>query len=301
MRARPISFSFPHRLGFGCSGPWAEPWFSEKKARAVLFAALEGGVRHVDTAGFYAKGEAERRLGRALKEFGEPLFVSTKIGKRYQGGRAPVQDFSPAAVRSDVEASLARLCLERIDLLYLHGPGDWEITGAAETLARLREEGKIDLVGVCSEGIWLDRAIDLDLDVVMAPYNLFDRRHAAAFQKAKAKGMGVVAIAPLAQGLFRRDFLFPKTPADLWHVARAVGKNPRKLREARAARRLLNSVEGWTPAQLALAFVHANPAVDVAVTTTTKAAHFMESLAAAGRPLAGENRRLLEALAPVTP
>ena len=298
MRARPVPFSFPHRLGFGCSGPWAEPWFAETKARAVLFAALDAGLRHVDTAGFYAKGEAERRLSRMLKEFGETVFVSTKIGTRFDNRGRPTKDFSAAAIRRDVEASLGRLDRDRIDLLYLHGPGDWDITGAAEMLARLREEGKIDLVGVCNEGVWLDRAIDLDPDVVMAPYNLFDRRHAAAFARAKAQGLGVVAVAPLAQGLFRRDFLFPKSPADLWHFARAFGKNPKKLGEARAARRLLHSVEGWTPAQLALAFVHANPAIDVAVTTTTKPAHIAETLSAAGKPLPAEILQLLQSLAP---
>ena len=49
------------RLGFGCAGAWAKPWFSTRKARAVLFTALENGVRHVDTAGFYADGEGESR------------------------------------------------------------------------------------------------------------------------------------------------------------------------------------------------------------------------------------------------
>ncbi len=293
-----IPFSFPLRLGFGCSGPWAEPWFSGEKARAALIAALEGGVRHVDTAGFYGKGEGERRLGRALKEFAEPVFVSTKIGKRVDRSGRTVTDFSPAAARSDVEASLRRLDRERIDLVYLHGPGDPEIKGTTDTLARLREEGKIGLIGVCTEGVALDSAIDLGPDVVMATYNLFDRRHAAALARAKGNGIGVVAIAPLAQGLFRRDFLFPKTPADLWHVARAIGRNPQKLRQARAARALLNSVEGWTPAQLALAFVHANPAIDVAVTTTTKPAHIAETLAAAERPLPAEILQLLETLAP---
>ncbi|HXI87148.1 MAG TPA: aldo/keto reductase, partial [Parvularculaceae bacterium] len=94
------------RLGFGCAGAWAKPWFSAREARAVLIAALEGGVRHVDTASFYAGGEGERRLGRVLKEFREPVFVSTKTGTTYRMGRAARKDFSPQKIRADVEASL---------------------------------------------------------------------------------------------------------------------------------------------------------------------------------------------------
>lgn len=292
-------FAFPLRLGFGCSGAWAQKWFPAKDARAVLLTAFEGGIRHVDTAGFYADGEAERRLGRVLAEFGEPVFVSTKTGTRYRRFGPPVKDFSPVAIRADVEASLRRLGRERIDLLYLHGPTDKELRGAAETLRALKDEGKVRFAGVCAEGPRVAKAARADgIDVVMAVHNLLRQEYAPEFRRAKAKDRGVVAIAPLAQGLYRRDFLAVRSPADGWRVARALVKNREELKLARTAWKTLYSVEGWTPAQLALGFVLANPAVDVALTTTTRISHLKETIAGAQRPVPADVLASLKALAP---
>lgn len=295
---RPRAFEFPLRLGFGCSGAWAKKWFPERQARAVLLAALEAGVRHVDTAGFYAAGEGERRLGAILREFGGPVFVSTKTGTRYLRSGGAIKDFTAIGIRTDVEASLRRLGRERLDLLYLHGPSERDFSPALETLRALKKEGKIALAGVCGEGAGLVRAVEADgVDVVMGVYNLFRREHAAVFARAKEKGVGVVAIAPLAQGLYRRGFFVPTSFADCWRIARALAKNRAELERARAARDLLNA-EGWTPAQLALAFVHANPAIDVAMTTSTNVGRLRETAAAAARPAPAEIMTRLAALAP---
>ncbi|MEQ1931833.1 MAG: aldo/keto reductase, partial [Parvularculaceae bacterium] len=159
-------FRFPLRLGFGCSGAWGMPWFDAARARAVLLKALEGGVRHVDTAGFYSGGEAERRLGATLREFREPLFVSTKTGTAYAYGRTR-KDFSEGAIRGDVEASLKRLSRERIDLLYLHGPSSTQLAQALPTLLKLREEGMIARWGVCGEGRGLEEAVDAGAGAIM--------------------------------------------------------------------------------------------------------------------------------------
>ncbi|MEQ1930485.1 MAG: aldo/keto reductase, partial [Parvularculaceae bacterium] len=112
--------------------------------------------------------------------------------------------------------------------------------------------------------------------------------------RARARGVGVVAIAPLAQGLYRRDFLRIAAAADAWRVARALIRNRRELSQARAARSVLEAAESLTPAQGALAFVRANPDIDVAVTTTTsldRLAETLEGLARSASP------KLLAALA----
>ncbi len=275
----PSAFQFPLRLGFGCSGAWGMRWFPEREAARLVAQAVEGGVRHFDTAGFYSGGEAERRLGAALKAVGETAFVSTKTGTRYGRFGAPAKDFSEAGMRADVEASLKRLGRERIDLLYLHGPSPEALHAAKPALQSLKQEGKIARWGVCAEGAGLDLAIDAGADAIMGAYNLFRREHESAFRRAKAKGAGVIAIAPLAQGLYARDFYKIRSPADAWRVLRAVARNRPKLRRARACAKMLEAVEGWTPAQLALAFVRANPHIDAAVTTTTKPAHLAETLA----------------------
>lgn len=275
----PSAFQFPLRLGFGCSGAWGMRWFPERDAARLVAQALEGGVRHFDTAGFYGDGEAERRLGAALKAVGEAAFVSTKTGTRYRRFGAPVKDFSEAGMCADIEASLKRLKRARIDLLYLHGPSPEALHAAAPALQRFKQEGKIARWGVCTEGAGIDLAIDAGADAIMGAYNLFRREHESAFRRAKEKNVGVVAIAPLAQGLFARDFYKMRSPADAWRVLRAVVKNREELQRAQAAASMLEAVEGWSPAQLALAFVRANPHIDAAMTTTTKPAHLAEILA----------------------
>lgn len=276
---------FPLKLGFGCSGFWGQKWFPVREAAALVERALKSGVIHFDTAGFYADGEAERRLGATLQALRLQPFVSTKTGTRYIGGRRPLKDFSEAAIRKDIETSLKRLTRERLDLLYLHGPSAEEIVATRPLLERLVAEGKIASWGVCGEGATLHVAIDNGAGAVMAAYNFLRQEHADVFRRAKAEGVLTAAIAPLAQGLYRRDFLRPKNVADAWHLARALVKNRRELALARRLRAALEDLDGWTPAAAALGFVHANPDIDVAITTTTNSDHLDESLAAAARRL----------------
>lgn len=285
------------RLGFGCSGAWGMRWFSEEKARGILLSAFERGVRFVDTAGFYADGEAERRLGRALGEFREPVFVSTKTGTRYARGRA-VKDFSEAAIRADVAASLSRLGRKRIDLLLLHGPTRPELQSARGLMADLAREGKIARWGVCGAGAGLSDALDAGAEAVMGVYNFIHPGHRAIFGRARAAGALVISIAPLAQGLYRRGFFSGRGPADLWRIARALVRNRAELALALKARPVLEGIDGFTPAQAALAFALSCPEIDVAVTTSTDPDRLAESLDAAGRALPGAALASLGAFAP---
>lgn len=271
-------------MGFGCAGAWAKRWYSADQADAIVRAAFDAGIRHFDTAGFYAGGEGERRLGRLLKDFREPAFVSTKVGTRYRGLLSPAKEFSPAAIRTAVEESLGRLGVDCLDLVYLHGPSSRELLDGVGALERLKDEGKLARIGVCGAGNGLDEATRAPgVDVIMGVYNLFHREHDGVFRRARESGLGVVAIAPLAQGLYKKDFFLPRTLPDIWHLARAVAKNRTELTKSRASLETLRAFEGWTPAQLMLSFVHAHPAIDVAVTTTTRKNHLDEIVLAAKR------------------
>lgn len=271
-------------------------WFPEREAADLVARAIEGGVTHFDTAGFYADGEAERRLGAALKSVGARPFVSTKTGTRYRNGRRPLKDFSADAIRRDAEASLARLARERLDVLYLHGPSNSEIDAARPALEALIAEGKIAAWGVCGEGAPLDHGIECGAGAVMGVYNLLRQEHAPMFRRARDAGGLTVAIAPLIQGLYQRGFLAPKGPGDVWRIARALVKNRPELAAARRLRPVLESEEGHSAAGAALGFVLANPDIDIAMTTTTKTAHLEDTLAAAQIPLsAGFVERLAAA------
>lgn len=269
-------------LGFGVSGPHGQSWFRERKLARLIARAIEGGVRHFDTAPFY--GEAQARLGRALSEIGAGgIFVSTKTGTRREGARS-VKDFSADRIRHDVEASLRSLHREALDMLYLHGPSPENIDAALPVLTALKAEGKTKAIGVCGEGPQLDHAVLRGFDAIMGVYNVIDRRHAGVFAQAAAQGMAVVAIAPLAQGAFAA----PRPPgslSDIWRMARSASRGAPPDARARMARAVLAGAGAATPNAAALAFVLQSGFISLALTTTANPAHLAESLAAARAPL----------------
>lgn len=288
MRQRPgLSRSGLDRLGLGISGPLGADWFSEAKALALIEGAIERGISRFDTSPLY--GVAETRLGGAIRSLGpaaaKSLKVSTKVGNFLDEQGRRRRDFSPETIRRLVEQSLGRLGLDALEILYLHGPDEHELLTSLPVLADLQEAGLIRQTGVCSEGSHLARAAREDgIDVLMGTYNLFDRRHETLFEEASSAGRKITAIAPLGQGLYRRGFLFPKSLADGWYIARALIRNRRQLSRATHVQ-WLHEVEGWDAPSLALAFTLANPAVDCAMTTTTRLAHLDANIAAAGREL----------------
>lgn len=270
------------RLGFGCSGAWALPATPRAKAVRLVRQALDKGVRLFDTAPFYADGDAERRLGAALREAGsaaDDVVISTKTGTQPNGFGRKRKDFSANAVRKDVETSLANLGRERIDLLFLHGPSTAQLDGVRATLDALIQEGKVAAAGVCGDGAELTHAVRYGgFAAIMAPYNVLHREHEPAFAAAKAARMQTFAVAPLAQALYRNALFAPRSGADLWYLVRAVLKNRSDL----AVARRLNAApapEGWSRAQLALAFVLRCPHVNAAFINTTRPAHLDEAIA----------------------
>lgn len=266
-------------LGFGVSGPHGARWYSERKLQRLVAAALEGGVRHFDTAPFY--GEAEARLGRALAALrpGE-VFVSTKTGTRRSGPRV-VKDFTEAGMRSDVDKSRRALGRDALDLLYLHGPSVREIDTAFPVLAALKAEGKIKAFGVCGEGAPLAHALSRGADALMGAYNFIDRRHEALFRQARAAGVMTVAITPLAQGALAPPRGAPALPSDYWRLARRWVRGGPSRPESEKAQSALAAASGVRPFEAALAFVMRGGEASVVITTTTQPRHLAQTLTAA--------------------
>ena len=291
---------FVKPLGFGCSGAWGMPWFPEEKAVALVRRALDLGIERFDTATFYCNGEAEKRLGRALREHGMThlAHVSGKVGTRLDRRGRPVKDFSDRAIEDDVRTSLDRLGKDAMDVVYLHGPDEHQTLSSLPLLVDLKSRGVIRAIGLCGDIASLRiAAARVEIDFLMCPFNFLRRRNADAMKAARASGTRVVAIAPLAQGLYRKDFLVPRTLPDLWHLARAMVKNRGELSAARRAQ-WLHDIDGWSASDLALAYTLAQDFVDEAVTTTTKPAHLDANVAAARRPLPADLFARMDAEAP---
>lgn len=182
------------------------------------------GIRYFDTAPLYGGGEAERRLGRALAEKPrEEFVVSTKVGRLV--GPDPEFDFSYDAVLRSVEASLDRLCLDRVDVLLIHDPEERHMTeavsGAYRALDRLRSEGMIRAVGAGVNQVEpfmrLASETELDCCLLAGRYTLLDSSAAAELLPfCKRRGIGVVIGGVYNSGVLARPAAgatFDYTPA----------------------------------------------------------------------------------------
>ena len=289
MRYRPLGPTglSVSEIGFGCASWWGKPAFSERQAIALAHAALDRGVTLFDTGASYSGGQAEPRLGRALKGRDvSRLVVATKAGTFAQGGRIG-RDFSPAAVRASAEQSLRNLGLEAVGLLQLHGPALSDLTDdLMAELAGLKARGLTRALGVNSfEPAVIEAAIARpEIDAVMIDYNVLRPERAALIARAAAAGKGVLAGMPLAMGHTGLKVARIRGLQDLWYAARGLVRHPREVR-AGARFSFLHGQAAITGSQAALAWVLSNPQVSSAVVGTTRLAHLTEDLAASGMTL----------------
>lgn len=143
---------------------------SEEEADRAISLALEAGVDHFDTAADY--GDSELHYGRWMPEIRDEIFLSTKTGERDRD-----------AARRQIEASLERLRVDRVDLIQLHGVNDLEDLdratrggGSLEAATEAREEGLVGAVGITGHGheapaTHLEALRRHPFDTVLTPWN----------------------------------------------------------------------------------------------------------------------------------
>jgi len=142
-----------HRLGLGAmrltgEGIWGPPQ-NRDSALAVLRRAVELEVNFIDTADSYGPHVSEELIAEALFPYPKGLVIATKGGWNRPGPNQWTHDATPAHLRKAVEGSLKRLRLDRIDVYQLHAPDPVvSLDASVETLAELRNEGKIRLVAL---------------------------------------------------------------------------------------------------------------------------------------------------------
>ena len=125
---------------------WAD--VNEDEVKEAINYAIDNGVNHFDNADVYGNGRAERMLARILGSRTNDLIIATKIG--WFPGTAK-HAFEPQHIRHQCEQSLINLNRDYIDLYYFHhgnfGENDEYLDDAVETMYKLRDEGKIRLIG----------------------------------------------------------------------------------------------------------------------------------------------------------
>lgn len=203
-------------LGFGSSG-MSRDWISDETAQATFEAAWEAGIRAIDTAPFYGTGRSEVLVGRALRGIPRDAYIlSTKVGRSVLGAPKPGEagtgwafDFSAEAVKRSIDESLARLRVDRIDLLYIHDANTHLDQAIAETfpvLADLRAQGVIGAIGAglttVDPFLRFARETDIDWFLVAGRYSLLVMDGLAELLPlAQERGIGVVVAQALAGGL----------------------------------------------------------------------------------------------------
>jgi pyridoxine 4-dehydrogenase len=254
------------RLGFGAmritgDGIWGPPQ-DPASALAVLRRAVELGVNFIDTADSYGPYFSEELIAKALAPYPKDLVIATKGGWNRPGPGQWTNDASPEHLREAVEGSLKRLRLDRIDVYQLHTPDPVvPFDASMETLAALRAEGKIRLVGlsnVTREHIERARKI-VPIVSVQNRYSFADREWDYVVDYCERSGIAFIPWFPLGAGKVAGMLLET--------IARAHNK---------------------TPKQVALAWLLRRSAVMLPIPGTSSIKHLEENLQAASLRLSDE-------------
>jgi aryl-alcohol dehydrogenase-like predicted oxidoreductase len=225
-----------NRLGFGAmrltgKGIWGPPK-DRKAALAVLRRAVELDVNFIDTADSYGPYVSEELIAEALFPYPRGLVIATKGGWNRPGPNQWTHDATPSHLRKAVEGSLSRLRLDRIDVYQLHVPDPVvSFDVSVETLAELRNEGKIRLIGlsnVTQEHIERARKI-VPIVSVQNRYSFADREWDYVVEHCQRNRIAFIPWFPLGAGKVAGEVLN--------RIARTHSVNPTQIALAWLLRR----------------------------------------------------------------
>jgi aryl-alcohol dehydrogenase-like predicted oxidoreductase len=226
------------RVGFGSwavsGGDWAYSWGATDDAESIaaIRHAVDSGVNWIDTAAYYGFGHSEELVGKAVAAYSEAdrPYVFTKVGlvgDPEHPNRPAVRTMNPASVRRELEGSLRRLGVERVDLYQVHWPdtGEAFVYGADENdlpaspnhtpieeywqlMADLKAEGKVRAIALSNHGPDLMAAAEriAHVEAIQPPFSAINRSAAADIAWAHEHGTGVIVYSPLQSGLLTGTF-----------------------------------------------------------------------------------------------
>ncbi|MFE4948909.1 aldo/keto reductase [Leifsonia sp. NPDC056665] len=292
-------------IGFGCMGlnhGYADK-LDEARGIDVIRAAVDLGVTFFDTAQVYGPFTNEELVGRALAPVRDRVAIATKFGFDFDGSRESGLNSSPEYIRSTVEASLKRLAVERIDLLYQHRVDpDVPIEDVAGTVKELIAEGKVATFGLSEAGAATIRRAHAVQPVaaLQSEYSLWWREpEAEILPTLRELGIGLVPFSPLGKGLLT-GAVDASTSFGAGDVRATLPRYSAESRQAGAdlvelVTRIAES-KNATPAQVALAWLLAQGPWVVPIPGTTKVHRLEENVGAASVELSGDEREQLDAV-----
>ena len=297
-------------MSFGEESPGSHDWsLDEASSRPIIEKALDLGINFFDTANAYSRGSSEEITGRALRDMAnrDEVVIATKVYFPIRRGRN-ARGLSRKAILTEVDASLRRLGTDYIDLYQIHRWDDR--TSIEETLGALHDvvtSGKVRYIGASSMWAWqFSKALYTSemrgfskFISMQNQYSLLQREEEREMLPLCGdQGIGTIPWSPLGRGLLTRDWdeTTRRSKSDPMTARRFDEAKDRPIveRVAEVARE-----KGVSRAQVALAWVLANPVVASPIVGVTKMSHLEEAVASLEVELTtAEKERLEEVYTP---
>jgi aryl-alcohol dehydrogenase-like predicted oxidoreductase len=290
-------------VGFGVWTLASDWWGAVDDPQQMLHAALDAGINFIDTAPVYGDdARGETLLADLLKSERDQVVLTTKCGydidaaRRFPGQSERPQDWDPASVRQQLEASLRRLGTDRIDLYQLHNTRIEPIRSDSlwEELERFRVEGKVREIGVALGPAigWVDEGLEAirhrPIASLQTVFNVLEQEPGLTFAaepRVRDGELGLISRVPHASdtlsGRITRDTEFP--PGD--HRAHRNRDNMLDNFDKAESLSFLWDGTGRTMGQAAIAGILANPAFTTVLPTCVSVEDVVEYAGAAELPL----------------
>ena len=269
------------RIGFGAwaigGGDWEFAWGEQddKDSVAAIERALDLGLNWIDTAAVYGLGHSEEVVAKALKQSSSRPYVFTKCSMRWNREERKIfRSLKADSVREECENSLRRLQLDAIDLYQVHWPNpEEEIEEGWETLAKLKEEGKVRYIGVSNFSVaQMERVQKIaPITSLQPPYSLVNPKvQDEILPWCRQQGIGVINYSPMASGLLTGKMSaerIAEMPDDDWRKRSANFQEPKLTRNLKLAELLseIGRQHGVEPGVVAISWTLHHPAITAAI------------------------------------
>ena len=279
-------------MSWGDPGRGGHAWVKDEDfARQTIRSALEAGITTFDTANVYSAGTSEEFTGRALREHAvrEEIVLATKVHGRMRPGPNGA-GLSRKAILQEIDASLARLGTDYVDLYQIHR---WDHhTPIEETMEALHDvvrAGKARYIGASSMYAWQFAKAQHVAEThgwtrfvsMQDHYNLLYREEEREMLPlCRDQGVGVLPWSPLARGRLTRPWTDPSGGATARAETDEFGRSLYRDEDAQTVGRVLEVAErrGVPAAQVALAWVMAQPGVTSPIVGVTKPEHLTDAV-----------------------
>ena len=257
-------------------GGWAFAWGPQDDAESIsaIHAALDHGVNWIDTAAVYGLGHSEEVVARALEGRTNKPYVFTKCERVWNEKREIQKVLKRDSIRRECEDSLRRLKVDVIDLYQIHWPEpDEDVEEGWETLAKLKEEGKVRWIGVSNFNVaQLERCRKIaPITSLQPPYSAVSPEiREAQLPYCQQHGIGVIVYSPMKSGLLTGKMTRERVaalPEDDFRRRAPAFQEPQLTRNLALAALMkeIGARHGRSAGEVAIAWTLRHPAVTAAI------------------------------------